>query len=121
MKQYVRDFDWSSLKNDNINTYAEDVTSKILELCKLTIPNKVITVRPQNAPWFNNEIRKIIRKRKRAHRHAKKVNTPTSWEKFLSLRNKSTSAMRKSKQEFKANLSNKIKQGHFQVKIGGKL
>ena len=81
LKQYVRDSDWSSLKNDNINTYAEDVTSKILELCKLTIPNKVITVRPQNPPWFNNEIRKIIRKRKRAHRHAKKVNTPTGWEK----------------------------------------
>ena len=116
LKQYVRDFDWSSLKNDNINTYAEDVTSKILELCKLTIPNKLITVRPLNPPWFNNEIRKIIRKRKRAHRHAKKVNTPTSWQKFRSLRNKSISAMRKSKQEFKDNLSNKITTGNFSSK-----
>ena len=33
LKQYVRDF----VKIDNINTYAEDVTSKIRELYKLTI------------------------------------------------------------------------------------
>ena len=66
--------------------------------------------------WFNNEIRKIIRKRKHAHRHAKKVNTQTSFEKFRSLRNKSISAMRKSKQEFKDNLSNKITTGKFSSK-----
>ena len=72
----------SSLKNENINTYAEDVTSKILELSKLTISNKVITVRPLNPPWFNNEISKELRKRKRAHRHAKKGKSPINWEKF---------------------------------------
>ena len=57
-------------------------------------------ISPVNDERFNNGIRKIIRKMKRAHKHAKTVNTPTSWEKYRSLRNKSISAMRKSKQEF---------------------
>ena len=57
LKQCVGDFDWRSLKNDTINTYAEDVTSKMLELCKPTVPNKFITIRLQSPPWFYNEIR----------------------------------------------------------------
>ena len=37
---------------------AENVTSKVLEFCKRTIPNKTITVRPLDPPWINNEIGK---------------------------------------------------------------
>ena len=64
LKQYVNEFDWLSLKSGGVNTYAENVTSKILEFCKCTIPNKTITVRPLDPPWINNEIRKIIRETK---------------------------------------------------------
>ena len=78
LKQYANEFDWLSLKSDNVNIYAENVTSKILEFCKCTIPNKTITIRPLDPPWINNEIRKIIKKRKRAHKLAKNVNTPNN-------------------------------------------
>ena len=99
-------------------THFTETSDSIIDLLLARNISSVILsgVGPQNPPWFNNEIRKIIRKRKRAHRHAKKVNTPTSWEKFRSLRNKSISAMRKSKQEFKDNLSNKITTGKFSSK-----
>ena len=107
LKQYVNKFDWLSLKSDNVNIYAENVTSKILEFCKCTIPHKTITVRPLDPPWINSKIRKIKRKQKRAHKHAKKVNTPNNWEKFRKLRNKSISALREAKMEYKIKLSEK--------------
>ena len=116
LKQYVNEFDWLSFKSDNFNIYAENVTSKILEFCKRTILNKTITVRPLDLPWINNEIRKIIRKRKRAHKHAKKVNTPNDWEKFRKLRNKSISALREAKKDYKIKLSEKITSGKFSSK-----
>ena len=47
-----------SLKSDNLNIYAEIVTSNFLEFCKRTIPNKTITIIPLDPPRINNEIRK---------------------------------------------------------------
>ena len=121
LKQYVTIVDWLCLKSNNININAENVTSKSLEFRKLTIPNKMITLRPLYPPWINNEIRKIIRKRKRAHKHAKKVNTPNNWEKFQKLRNKSISAFRVAQMNIKSEFQKEIHQGNFQAKIGGKL
>ena len=54
----VTDFDWLSLKSDNVNIFAENVASKNLEFCSFTIPNNVITVRPLRPPWINSEFRK---------------------------------------------------------------
>ena len=79
LKEYINTFDWTSLKHENINIYAENITDKISELCDKTIPNKLVTIRPADPPWFNNFIRKAIRKRKRAHRKAKLLNTTDSW------------------------------------------
>ena len=54
----VTDFDWLSLKSDNVNIFAENVASNNLEFCSLTIPNNMITVRPLRPPWINSEFRK---------------------------------------------------------------
>ena len=45
LKRRIDDFDWQSLEDENINIYAENFTSKLLELCQATIPNKMITIR----------------------------------------------------------------------------
>ena len=42
--------------------------------------------------------RELIRKRKTAHRRAKKLNTTRSWDKFRKIRNKETKYIRQSKQ-----------------------
>ena len=107
LKQYVNEFIWLSFKSDNFNIYAENVTSKILEFCKRTILNKTITVRLLDLPWINNEIRKIIRKRKRAHKHAKKVNTPNNWKNLENLETKVSLPLGKQKRIIKLNFQKK--------------
>ena len=72
------------------------------------IPNKIVTIRKNDPPWFNNSIRKIIRRRKRAHRKAKRTNEPNHWAKFRSLRNKSVATIRTSKENYFNKLSEKL-------------
>ncbi|MCG8113641.1 MAG: endonuclease/exonuclease/phosphatase family protein, partial [Candidatus Thiodiazotropha taylori] len=78
LRRSISEFDWQIVKSKNTSTYSENVTSKIIDLCEKSIPNKIITVRPSDPPWFNNLIRKSIRKRKRAHKIAKRVNSAES-------------------------------------------
>ena len=68
LNRLIRNFDWSTIENDDINVYAENFTNKLLELSERSIPNKVVTIRPSDPPWVNNSLRNAIRKRKRAHK-----------------------------------------------------
>jgi hypothetical protein len=73
------------------------VTNTIQTAALDTIPNKTATIRNCNPPWIHNDIRKLIRKRKRAHKSAKRKNTPSHWATFRQLRNKVTTAIRNAK------------------------
>ena len=72
LNQLIYDFDWTTVEHDNINTYAENFTNKILEFCESAIPSKVVTIRPSDPPWVKNALRNAIRKHKRAHKFAKR-------------------------------------------------
>ena len=116
LRQLIQEFNWQSLKNDDINVYAENVTNKILELCELAIPNKTITVRPSDPPWISGHIRRLIRRRKRAHRKAKRLDTPESWRKFRKLRNEANKAIKSANQDLKDKSANKLKSDNISSK-----
>ena len=56
---------------NNVDTYSENITYSILPIAKEFIPNRLITIRPSKPPWITTEIKRNIRKRKRAYRKAK--------------------------------------------------
>ena len=89
LNQLIIDFDWSTCKSEDINTYAENFTEKLIEFCSLAIPNKMVTIRPSAPPWLNSRVRSAIRKRKRAHKIAKRLNNEEAWRKYRVLRNES--------------------------------
>ena len=62
-------------------------TKKLLDIAKQTIPNKLVTVRPNDKPWFNNVLRHLLRKKTRAYNYAKSVDTLNAWDKFKKIRN----------------------------------
>ena len=61
----LNETNWNSLKNDDINIYAQNITDKIITAAKRHIPNENIKVRQSDPPWLNNTIKKMIRERKR--------------------------------------------------------
>ena len=104
LNQLVSEFDWSKFKSNDINSYALNFTDTILEFCNMTIPNKLVTIRPSAPPWLNSSVRRAIRKRKRAHKRAKRLNTEDAWSRYKLLRNESIRILRTAKQDHKKKL-----------------
>ena len=77
----------------------------------MTIPNKFITTRPSDPPWFNGLVRKLMRRRKRAHKKAKRLDTAESWKTFRKLRNEVIAAIKASKNYLKNKLVYNLKSG----------
>ena len=109
LRQKAASFNWNTLKHQDINVYAKALVDKILEFSKQSIPNKVVTIRPSEPTWMNSNIRKHIRKRKRAYRKAKRTNLQIDWVRFKHLRNETTSLIRDSKNALTDSLANKLK------------
>ena len=56
----IEETDWSTLFSDidnDVNDNCELFTSKFIELANKNIPNKTVTVRINDKPWFNGELR----------------------------------------------------------------
>ena len=110
--------DWDTIiqSNHSINDLAQEFTKILTESAKQTIPNKNVTIRKNDPPWMRNNVRKLIRKRKRAHRKAKKRNTPYHWENFRKIRNEVIASVRKAKADYEDKITADINNGDMQSK-----
>ena len=86
----------------------QKTTGKLTKFCSLAIPNKMMTIHPAAHPWLNSHVRRAIRKRKRAHKFAKRLNNEESWRKYRVLRNESIKSLRTAKHDFTSNLASKL-------------
>ena len=105
----IQETNWSMLKNDDINIYAKNVTEKISTLATQHIPNKTIKARKSDHPWLTNEIKIMIRKRKRLYNKYKITKNIIDFENYKHLRNKVIKEVRKSKQLQTDKLAEKLK------------
>ena len=68
-----------------------------------------IRVRPQDLPWINGSIRKLMRKRNRLYKKYKQNKTIVRYESFKKARNDVTTQLRKSKKDYFKSLADKLK------------
>ena len=97
--------DWDSVLLGELDSAADTITSTILQAASVSIPNKVATIRPTDPPWMHNEIRVLIRQRKRIHKKAKKNNNALFWSKYRKIRNKVVKVIRSSKINYEKRIS----------------
>ena len=69
-----------------------------------SIPHKNVTIRPNDKPWYDSEIRKNSRKRDRLKSKAVKTALRSDWTKYKILRNKVNNLKRHAKETFYNNL-----------------
>ena len=96
---------------DDINDVDKSVqvfTETFMEISKLDIDNKTVTIRNRDKPWMHNKIRKQIRIRNRIHKTAKRVNTRVQWALFRHQRNKVAALIKHAKQTYYQHLSEKL-------------
>ena len=54
--------DWN-LAELTVDEYVNKITSNIMQSAEVSIPNKMVTIRPRDPPWMNNTIRRAIREK----------------------------------------------------------
>ena len=101
--------DWNSLRNDDMDTYTNNITEHITKLANKHIPNKEIKVRKSDPSWLTTNIKRLMRKRKRLYNKYKKSKTNTDFEAYKNARNKVTFEIRKSKKNQLDKLTEKLK------------
>ena len=122
-RQRLSDVNWHQFieSSNNVDTLVSSFSKLFLNVASEAIPNKIVTVRKHDPPWMNNIIRKAIRRRNRAHKRAKKLNSPDHWEKFRKFRNKVVNAIRKEKSVYYDKLIEKLCSQRNNVKEWWKL
>ncbi|PJE78229.1 hypothetical protein CI610_02839 [invertebrate metagenome] len=109
-KDKLKHINWNALINVNdINVSVKNFTDTLLDIAKTCIPNKNITVKSNEPPWMSNEIRRLIRKRKRAHKRAKRTLINDHWAKFRLIRNKCINTIKHAKTAYINNLCGTLK------------
>ena len=84
-----------TLPVDHANEYFNTTFLNYVQEC---IPSKEVTVKSDDKPWYDNEIRKFSRKRDRLKTTAVASKHPEDWRKYKTVRNK-VNNMKKSKRK----------------------
>ena len=86
--------------NSNIDDNVLCIADCIMQANQESIPNKIVTIRPNENPWITGHIKRLIRKRKRTFKKYKKTSNMFLLEKYKTLRNRVVNEIRKSKKEY---------------------
>ena len=86
-------------------------TETFLSYARRFIHSNLITIRPWDKSWYNNELRLKKRKRDRTFKIAKRSNTTSDWTKYRQCRNEYVYALEAAENEFKQKQINKIYSG----------
>ena len=73
---------WENLYDPDVNKHALNLSNQITSLAMECIPNRLTRIRPGEPYWINSGIKRLIRKRKRAYRKAKRSGILQHWNKF---------------------------------------
>ena len=108
------------MQDNDVDTYAQNVTDRILNLVDKHIPNKVVHFRKSDPPWLTNNINRLMRKRKRCYDKYNRTKNQSDFDKYKQVRNQVTSLIRKAKNKEIDKLKKNFKILILVKRIGGK-
>ncbi|MCG8046320.1 MAG: reverse transcriptase domain-containing protein [Candidatus Thiodiazotropha endolucinida] len=100
----INTHEWNYLNYLEVNDATKQFETDLTNFAKQTIPTQEITVRKDDKPWYDSEVRKHSRIRDRMKSKAEKSNNPVHWQKYKSVRNKVNNLKRHAKEKFYSNL-----------------
>ncbi|CAC5400798.1 unnamed protein product [Mytilus coruscus] len=103
--ELIATFDWESRINaeNSMDQNCKNFTNKFLEYINDCIPQKEVTLRPNDKIWFNSDLRREIRKRDRLHKQARRSNGIPDLNKYKKQRNHVNILKRYTKDQFYLN------------------
>jgi len=73
------------------------------------MPSKIVPIRSSNPPWFHNDIRKHLRRRRRAYNRAKTSNSQQHWQTYNRIRNQVNSLVKSAKHLYHEKLATNLR------------
>jgi hypothetical protein len=122
-EEKLNEINWNE-KLDNLNDVdemCEKFTNCFLKITKECIPTKLITIRNNDRPWFNNEIRKEIRIRDRLRKNVLKLHRERDIKLYKKQRNKVNNMNKIAKENFENNLDYILLENSFNPKTYWKI
>ena len=89
LNSLIANYDWGRLITDadNMDSATINFSTKYMSLVRECIPEKTVTIRPKDKPWFDSTLRKTNRKRDRLRNIALKYKRESDWSKYRKIRN----------------------------------
>ena len=118
LRRHIKEIDWSDcFAANDINTIVQNWTNTILNAARQFIPNKIITIRPKDKPWYNNELRHMKRKVLRLFKIAKKSNDDYKWQCYKTANNEYHDLIKDTKAKFEKSRFNSLVENPSKPKI----
>ena len=70
----------SLLVSDDIDVSINNITRALIDAVNSHIPNRGITVRKDYPPWLTSRMKRVLRRKNRLRKRAKRSNLPGHWE-----------------------------------------
>ena len=103
-------FDWDSVfVVDDVDVACDRWTSTLLNIARQFIPNRVVTVRPNDAPFYNSELRRMKRQVERRFQIAKRSKLLLHWEKYKQYRNAYVACLKEAKENYSLKLASDMR------------
>jgi hypothetical protein len=110
LKQCLRSTDWNScFTSGNPDEVARAWTETFINCARQYIPNKMVTIRPKDKPWYNNELRRLKRQVIRTYNTAKSRNNDYFWNKYRDLNNQYHEKVQLAKSNFESKRNELLK------------
>ena len=105
----IANTDWNFITNLGcINQICLKFTDLIVKYMGECIPSKDVTIRPNDKPWYNSDIRTHSRQRDRLKTKALKTNRTVDWTKYRHSRNKVNNLKKYAKEQYFSNMEDLI-------------
>ncbi len=98
--ELILNSDWTVLYNGNLDDATHFFTVKFIELAKQCIPCSQVTVRPNDKPWYDSEIRRTTKLRDKLRKKATHTGRVDDWIKYKTYRNKVNNMKKHAREAF---------------------
>ena len=100
---------WDScFSSGNPDTICTKWTKTFLEIANKCIPNKIVTIRPDDVPWYNSHLRRLRNLRDQSHSTANKKNNARFWEIYRQHRNKYINELHNAEEAYYSSMADKL-------------
>lgn len=107
-RQALVNADWDDCFHGDVNEACTKWTETFTNIARTYIPNKHVLIRPNDKPWFNNELRLLRRKVNRLFHRAKRSGNDSLWNRYKAERNVYQDKLNAAEERHKSHLAESL-------------